>query len=87
MNAPQFIRVHNKVVNLASIAYVEFLESGRAMIFMTGLTQEKQNIPVDPDETRKLKAALEGVSPQPAVPHDFAPRTGLPSLEPAAFRR
>ena len=32
MNAPQFIRVHNKVINLASIAYVEFLESGRAMI-------------------------------------------------------
>jgi hypothetical protein len=87
MNAPQFIRVHNKVINLASIAYVEFLESGRAMIFMTGLTQEKQNIPVDPDETRKLKAALEGVTPQPAAPHDFAPRPGLPSREPAGFLR
>jgi hypothetical protein len=54
---------------------------------MTGLTQEKQNIPVDPDETRKLKAALEGVTPQPAAPHDFAPRPGLPSREPAGFLR
>ncbi len=77
MSAPQFIRVHNKVINLASIAYVEFLESGRAMIFMTGLTQEKQNIPVDPEETRKLKAALEGVTSHPAVAHDFAPMPGL----------
>ena len=77
MNAPQFIRVHNKVIYLASIAYVEFLESGRAMIFMTGLTQEKQNIPVDPEETRKLKAALEGVTSHPAVAHDFAPMPGL----------
>ena len=77
MNAPQFIRVHNKVINLASIAYVEFLESGRAMILMTGLTQEKQNIPVDPEETRKLKAALEGVTSHPAVAHDFAPMPGL----------
>jgi bifunctional DNase/RNase len=77
MNAPQFIRVHNKVINLASVAYVEFLESGRSMIFMTGLTQEKQNIPVDADETRKLKAALDGVTPQPAVAHDFAARPPL----------
>jgi len=45
------------------------------MIFMTGLTQEKQNIPVDADETRKLKAALEGVTPQPpAVPFAGFPR-------------
>jgi hypothetical protein len=64
MDATKFIRVHNKVINLASIAYVEFLESGRAMIFMTGLTQEKQNIPVDQDETRKLKIAMDGVVPQ-----------------------
>jgi hypothetical protein len=34
------------------------------MIFMTGLTQEKQNIPVDQDETRKLKIAMDGVVPQ-----------------------
>lgn len=50
-----FIRIHNRVVNTDAIAYVDFLESGRAMVFMMGLTQEKQNIAVDPDETRKLR--------------------------------
>jgi hypothetical protein len=29
------------------------------MIFMRGLTQEKQNIAVDPDETVRLRAILE----------------------------
>ncbi|MGD1072831.1 MAG: hypothetical protein ABSB15_22135 [Bryobacteraceae bacterium] len=82
MDPSRFIRVHNKLINPALIAYVEFLESGRSMIFMTGLTQEKQNIPVDPEETRKLKAALEGITPQPGISHDLPPR---PSL--AAFPR
>ncbi len=50
----RFIRVHNKAINVDSIAYIDFLDSGRAMIFMRGLTQEKQNIPVDPEEARKL---------------------------------
>ena len=56
----RFIRVRNKIVNLDSIAYVDFLESGRAMIFMRGLTQEKQNIPVEPEDTSRLRAFLEG---------------------------
>ena len=56
----RFIRVRNKIINLDSIAYVDFLESGRAMIFMRGLTQEKQNIPVEPEDTRVLRAFLEG---------------------------
>jgi hypothetical protein len=60
MTERRFIRVHNKVIHLDSIAYVDFLDSGRAMIFMRGLTQEKQNIPVDPDETIRLRAILEG---------------------------
>jgi len=59
MSELRFIRVHNKVINLGAIDYVEFLDSGRSMIFMRGLTQEKQNIPVDPDETRRLKATLD----------------------------
>ena len=46
---PKFIKVHNRVVNVEAIAYIDFLESGRAMIFMQGLSHEKQNIPVDPD--------------------------------------
>jgi hypothetical protein len=65
----RFVHVHNKIVHLDSIAYVEFLDSGRAMIFMRGLTQEKQNIPVDSDETTRLRAILEAeLGPEPAVP-------------------
>jgi hypothetical protein len=55
----QFIRVQNRVVNLDAIAYVDFLESGRAMMFMRGLTQEKQNIPLEPADARKLRDFLE----------------------------
>lgn len=57
----KFIRVHNKVVHVDSISYVDFLDSGRAMIFMGGLTQEKQNIPVEPEEARKLRAFFDSV--------------------------
>ena len=68
MTERRFIRIHNKVIHLDSIAYVDFLDSGRAMIFMRGLTQEKQNIPVDPDETVRLRAMLEGeTEPEPSV--------------------
>jgi hypothetical protein len=55
----EFIRIQNKVVNLEAIAYVDFLESGRAMVFMRGLTQEKQNIPLDPEDARKLRAFMD----------------------------
>lgn len=62
-----FIRISNRVVNTDAIAYVDFLESGRAMVFMQGLTQEKQNIPVDPDETRRLRAFFDAtIGPEPA---------------------
>ena len=54
-----FIFIQNKAVNLSSIAYVEFLDSGRAVIFMRGLSLEKQNIPVDASDARRLKAFLE----------------------------
>jgi hypothetical protein len=59
MSERRFVRIHNRIIRLDSIAYVDFLESGRAMIFMRGLTQEKQNIAVDPDETARLRAILE----------------------------
>jgi hypothetical protein len=58
MNMPRFIQIQNKMIRLDSIAYVDFLESGRAMIFMHGLTQEKQNIPLDMDDARRLRAIL-----------------------------
>jgi len=31
------------------------------MIFMNGLTQEKQNIPVDPEEARKLRVLMDSL--------------------------
>jgi hypothetical protein len=58
MNASPFIRIQGKIIRLDSIAYVDFLDSGRSMIFMRGLTQEKQNIAVDPGETVRLRALL-----------------------------
>jgi hypothetical protein len=68
MTERRFIRIHNKVIHIDSIAYVDFLDSGRSMIFMRGLTAEKQNITVDPDETVRLRAILEGESdPEPSV--------------------
>jgi hypothetical protein len=59
MSQRRFVRIHNRIIRLDSIVYVDFLESGRAMIFMRGLTQEKQNIAVDPDEAARLRAILE----------------------------
>jgi hypothetical protein len=68
MSERRFIRIHNKIVRLDSIAYVDFLDSGRAMIFMRGVTPEKQNITVDPDETARLLAILEEeLGPEVAV--------------------
>jgi len=57
----KFIKVGTKTINVHAIAYVDFLESGRAMIFMRGLSLEKQNIPVDPDETRRLKPVFDAL--------------------------
>ena len=37
----RFVRVHNKYIRLDSIGYVDFLDSGRSMIFIPGLNQEK----------------------------------------------
>jgi len=54
----KFIRIHNHVINVDWIAYVDFLDSGRAMIFMSGLSMEKQNVAVEPDEARRLAAFL-----------------------------
>lgn len=59
----EFIRIQNKLVNIDSIAYVDFLESGRAMVLVGGLTQEKQNISVDPLDARRLRSLLERQCP------------------------
>ena len=71
----RFIKIPNRMVHLESIAYVDFLDSGRAMIFVSGLTQEKQGIPVDPDETIRLKAILEAeMAAEPAMPPMSSPK-------------
>jgi hypothetical protein len=56
---PRFLKIQNKIVHLDAIACVDFLESGRGMMFMRGLTQEKQNIPLDPEDARRVRAVLE----------------------------
>ena len=61
-----FIQVQNKVIRLGAIAYVDFLESGRAMVLMQGLTQEKQNIPLDIHDANRLRAMLEVEAQKPA---------------------
>lgn len=61
----RFIRIHNKFVNLDAIAYVDFLESGRAMVVVQALSQEKQNISLDSEEARRLRPLLEAE----LVPH------------------
>jgi hypothetical protein len=73
----RFIRIQHRIINLDSISYVDFLESGRAMIFMGGLTQEKQNIPIEPQDTPRLRAMLDAEcvpdSPLPDVRPDRSP--------------
>jgi len=55
----RFLKIQNKIIHLDSIAYVDFLDSGRAMMFMHGLSLEKQNIALDADDARRLRAILE----------------------------
>ena len=55
----RFIRIQNKAVNVDQIAYIDFLDSGRAMVFVSGLTQEKQHIAVEPAEARMLLELFE----------------------------
>ena len=68
MSVTRFIRIHNKAINVDMISYIDFLDSGRAMIFMNGLSLEKQNITVDPDEARKLKAVIDSLVQEPEAP-------------------
>ncbi len=55
----KFVRVHNKLVHVDAISFVEFLESGRAMIVAHSLPLEKQHIQVDAMEARNLLEVLE----------------------------
>jgi hypothetical protein len=74
----RFIKVENKMVNLDAIAYADFLESGRAMLIMSGLTPEKQNVSLGPADAKRLMAALEteAISEPNRLPSD----SRLPAL-------
>ena len=52
---PKFVKISNKAVRLDAISYIEFLESGRAMVILAGLPPEKAHISVDATETRGLR--------------------------------
>jgi hypothetical protein len=56
---PKFIRISSKVVRLDAISYVDFLDSGRAMVILAGLPPEKAHISVDVPETRLLREYFE----------------------------
>jgi hypothetical protein len=56
---PTFIRINNKAVRLDAISYIDFLESGRAMVILSGLPPEKAHISVDVPETRVLREFFE----------------------------
>ena len=57
---PTFIRITNKTVRLDAISYIEFLDSGRAMVILSGLPPEKAHISVDVSEAFGLKQYFEG---------------------------
>lgn len=69
----RFIRIQNRMVNLDAIAYVDFLESGRAMIFVQGLTQERQHVSVEPQDARRLRALLDAECVPDAPVSDMIP--------------
>jgi hypothetical protein len=52
---PNFIRISSKVVRLDAISYVDFLESGRAVVILCGLPSEKTHISVDVHDARLLR--------------------------------
>ena len=57
--ASQFVRVHNTYVRLDAIGYIEFLDSGRSMIYISGMNMEKQHVSVEADETRRLREYID----------------------------
>jgi len=55
----KFIRIQSKAVRFDAISYVDFLESGRAMVILSGLPPEKAHISVDTAEARLLREYFE----------------------------
>jgi hypothetical protein len=55
----KFIRISNKAVRFDAISYIDFLQSGRAMVILAGLPPEKAHISVDVGEARVLREYFE----------------------------
>ena len=55
----QFILLRDRAINLANISYVDFLDSGRAMIYLHGLPGEKAHVQLEVAEAARLKTLLE----------------------------
>jgi hypothetical protein len=88
--ASQFIRVHNTYVRLDAIGYIDFLDSGRSMIYISGMNMEKQHVSVEVEETRKLREYIESQTANKKV--EPAPRPAMPQgdeedqFKPKTFR-
>jgi hypothetical protein len=61
-NGEQFLRVGNKYVRVASIAFIELLPSGRIQIVLCGPHSDEQKVDVDPHEAEHVKRFLERFS-------------------------
>jgi hypothetical protein len=72
----QFIRIRDRFINLEQVSYIEFFDSGRAMIYVPGLHQEKAHIQVDPADAIRLKAMLE--SEGTAADNQLGPPAAMP---------
>ena len=82
----QFIRIRDRVINLDQVSYVEFLDSGRAMIYLPGLPGEKSHIQVEASDASRLKALFdkEGIVLDTSRAAD---PPGAPSIAPPLFPR
>ena len=62
LNGEQFLRVGNKFVRVASIAFVELLPSGRLQIVLRGPHSDEQKVDVDPHEADRVRRFFERLS-------------------------
>jgi hypothetical protein len=81
---PKFIRINNRAVRFDAISYIEFLESGRAMVILSGLPPEKAHISVDVADARGLREYFDAADVTANPNKD--PRPGMDWPRPMAIR-
>ena len=72
---PKFVKINSKAVRLDAISYIDFLESGRAMVILAGLPPEKAHISVDAADTRLLREFFD--QPEITATTNRDPRTTI----------